>query len=644
MKKIDFKKLRIRNFLSFGNDPIEFPINPGLTFITGYNKDKDSKNGVGKSTLMVESLSFLLFGDTYRKINQKSIVNNKTNKTCIVEGWLDINEDKYEIIRSLSPNKLFLKKNGKDISRTIPETNKDIIEILGISKEIFTNTIVMNNKDANTFLTQKSEFKTKFIEGILGLEIFSKMFEISKAEALENSKKINANLTRITDQTTSWESDKRYQAQEHTKWTENIDWLQQQIKELKYVQPIDNKASLNHIELLINDTNFSVLQLEQSDFVAAKTAEKQTSIQEILSIQEAFKEKEEKYRKIDVKRIQLEGNIKTEQSNLRNIKEDVIETVCPTCQRPFDTHNLAEIEVAKQKIEDEKAAINDKIKELKTQVEKLKQGLGKIDEDRLAINNKIALIKGQAFAIDEEILAHRKVITGLKEKVANSLIEKNKLLEAQALFTKSQDKIAHLEEQLSNAQEWTNPFDEKVSLAENKLGQLKMEQGILEAKQIILDAKKFATSPSGIKTLVVKKIIQTLNERLNFYLNKLCAPVRCEFDEFFEEKFETLDGKEYFYGNLSGGEAKRIDFAILFTFRDIRRLQSNIFVNISVFDELFDSALDTAAMSTIVTLLKETVDKTNEAFYIISHRSENVEVEGCEVINLEKEDGITRII
>lgn len=637
MKQISFKKLRIRNFLSFGNDPIEFEIKPGLTFITGYNKDKDSKNGVGKSTLMVESLSFLLFGATYRDINQKAIINNKTNKTCIVEGWLSVNDDSYEIIRSLSPNKLILRKNGIDISRTISETNKDIIDILGMPKEIYTNTIVMNNKDSNAFLAQATAFKAKFIEGILGLEVFTKMFDACKADVNENAKKVLAGQVRIKDHQSALENDKRYQASEKEKWQENINWFRNQIRELKFVQPIDNTTNISRID--DNIKNLEKLNselLSEQQITSEKFAhEKESYLNKIQILVDNFKPKEEKYSKINIKCIQLEGSIKTETTNLKGFKS--VQKECPTCKRPFDSCNLDDIEHTREDI-------SIKIKDLTNQVAKLKQGLHKIEEDRKVNNTEIEKLKEAIRQDENAINSYVLHIQQNKEKISNLLNEKTKLLEAQTLFQKSQDKISNLEEQLANALQWENPFDEKVLKAENQLNLLQTEQGIIEARQIIMEAKKFATSPSGIKTLAVKKIIQTLNNRLNFYLDKLNSPVRCEFDEFFAEKFETLDGKEFQYGNLSGGEAKRIDFAILFTFRDIRRMQSNVFVNISVFDEIFDSALDESAMSTIITLLKETVDKTQEAFYIISHRSENVEVEGCEVVNLMKENGITKII
>ena len=48
MKRINFTKLTIKNFLSVGNETVTVNFKNGLNVITGFNRDEeDIKNGVG---------------------------------------------------------------------------------------------------------------------------------------------------------------------------------------------------------------------------------------------------------------------------------------------------------------------------------------------------------------------------------------------------------------------------------------------------------------------------------------------------------------------------------------------------------------------------------------------------------------------
>jgi len=70
MHKIDFTKVWVQNFLSYGNNINEFLIEKGMTWIKG-------PNGAGKSAL-IEALNFILFGKPYRKITLKNLKNTST--------------------------------------------------------------------------------------------------------------------------------------------------------------------------------------------------------------------------------------------------------------------------------------------------------------------------------------------------------------------------------------------------------------------------------------------------------------------------------------------------------------------------------------------------------------------------------------
>ena len=84
MNVINFNKLKIKNFLSVGEDSVDVDFTPGLHIITGINKDKlDRRNGVGKSTI-ADAIHFAIFGTTIRELKKENISNNLTSGTCEV--------------------------------------------------------------------------------------------------------------------------------------------------------------------------------------------------------------------------------------------------------------------------------------------------------------------------------------------------------------------------------------------------------------------------------------------------------------------------------------------------------------------------------------------------------------------------------
>jgi ABC-type transport system involved in cytochrome bd biosynthesis fused ATPase/permease subunit len=133
------------------------------------------------------------------------------------------------------------------------------------------------------------------------------------------------------------------------------------------------------------------------------------------------------------------------------------------------------------------------------------------------------------------------------------------------------------------------------------------------------------------------------NSRLNFYLKTLDAPCKCIFDETFEETLYNDQGKECSYFNFSGGERKRIDISILFTFQDVLRFHSGTSYSLNIYDELLDCALDSKGTDKILEILKERVVNYNESIYIISHKSSEV-ANIDNIIFLEKSNGVTKIV
>ena len=166
-----------------------------------------------------------------------------------------------------------------------------------------------------------------------------------------------------------------------------------------------------------------------------------------------------------------------------------------------------------------------------------------------------------------------------------------------------------------------------------------------------LDIVKFVVSEEGVKSYIVKKILQVLNSKLAYYLKQMDANCVCIFNEYFEEQIFDEKGKLCSYFNFSGAERKNIDLACLFAFMDIRRLQGDVVYNFSMYDELLDSSLDETGIEIVINILKDRVRKYKETIYIITHRkeaatlisnNENTADIPSEVITLVKQKGITK--
>ena len=148
VKRVNFEKIVIENFLSIGNDSVEVAFRPGLHVITGINKDQsDRRNGIGKSTIL-DSLSFALFGSTLRELKKEFVINNITKKTAKVQLFFSVKENNtinsYEIYRSIEPSKCYLYENGVDITRdSMVNTTEHVQDILKLTPEIFQNCIAI---------------------------------------------------------------------------------------------------------------------------------------------------------------------------------------------------------------------------------------------------------------------------------------------------------------------------------------------------------------------------------------------------------------------------------------------------------------------------------------------------------------------
>jgi len=188
----------------------------------------------------------------------------------------------------------------------------------------------------------------------------------------------------------------------------------------------------------------------------------------------------------------------------------------------------------------------------------------------------------------------------------------------------------------------SNNYQDIIDAIVTRQNETKKQISSLQERIDIVESAKFIVDEEGVKSYIVKKILQVLNMRLAQYLRRLESNSIVTFNEFFEETITNERGSQCSYFNFSGAERKAIDLAMLFTFQDIRRAQADVWLNLSMFDELFDSSLDEKGIELVLDILKERVDNYNESIYIISHRKESKKYcIGGEIVYLEKKNGIT---
>jgi DNA repair exonuclease SbcCD ATPase subunit len=597
MKKIIFDKIKVKNFLSIGKNPIELDFKTGITLITGENKDTGGKNGIGKSTIS-DAIYWCLFGNTIRDLKKDKIIHAKSKGDC--EAILDFkieSEDgikSYKITRTIEPSKISLFCNDEDITpSTIPATDELIKHLIGGNEEVFQNSVIMSANNTLPFMAQKKIDKRKFVEGILQLNIFSEMLLKVRSEYNDYKKENDLLSNNFVNQQKNLEI--------FEKQKENGE----EVKKTK-IKSLEEKIQTN--ESLISELkNNSISDLNEI----------KTNIEIIETKLKTLDKGSKKLQSENTKIVNFKAEVFAEIQQLKKEKQKIIDkgNTCPVCNRDYCKED---IEAVKQKIQDLDSQVEEESKKLKEILNNKETNDSKIEE----INEGITKLKNK----HKELLNESTKAAINKQKIEN-LIDKNK---------EYNDDIVKIQNEKYD-------YDKNIIDCNKKIEDL--NERLLEVKKHlqILDSCKFIVSEDGVKTYIIKKILKILNERLNFYLKTFDAPCKCEFNELFEETIYNEQGKECSYHNFSGGERKRIDVAILFMFQDILRLHSGISYSLNIYDELFDSALDDTGIDKILNILRLKVEKYQESVYIISHKTStksNID----NTILLEKENGETKLI
>ena len=594
MKYVTFERLKIKNFLSIGEDEVIVDFKKGLHIITGINRDKeDRRNGVGKSTI-ADALYFAIFGSTIREIKKEYIANNLTGGVCEVELTFNVNSPRgnnnFKIVRSLNPSKLHIYKDGVDRTRdSIINTTEYIEAVLTSSEEVFHNCVIMTINNTLPFMAKTKVEKRKFIEQIFNLQIFSDMLQNLRDDMNAVNKNFDIETTKYTEIEKSIQT---YEAQKQLRVKEREDKIGNITSKIDYnskeIKKLNNELSKSeNIDLTIKEEEIKTLN-KGYDAVEKLI---QNQIVELTEINAVIKQATDKIGKIGTT-----GD------------------VCPTCLRPIELHDRKHFEEETEKLITFCTEKNAASAKCKTNVS--------LSNDK---KNKI-----KAF-----ITKTNDDLNSLKVKIENRKMLSKRIQDLTDLNNQLKESIDHMNEH-------NDSFNDVILQTKERFDLVKQEIDNIKKILNLLDVVKFVVSEEGVKSYIVKKILQNFNSKLAFYLKKLDSNSICIFNEYFEEEILNEKGKMCAYNNFSGAERKAIDLACLFSFMDMRKAQGNVHYNISIYDELLDSSLDEKGVDLVLEILKERSEKFNECIFIISHRKESIKSATGDIIFLEKHNGITR--
>lgn len=595
MRFITFKTIESKNFLSFGDKLAKIKINSGVNAIVGTNLDKeDSKNGAGKSSI-TEMLHYALYGSTIREISKDYIQNSITQKRMELDLEFDVtqnsNTDTYKISRKLNPTKCQLFKNEVEITRsTLAKTNELIQEIIHTPSTVFQNSVIMSANNALPFMAMSKVDKRKFIESILGLEIFSSMV-LKARDELNTTKK---------DYDVAYSSLEQFQTE--------LTFNQSQLQNYEAI----NEAKKSKLEQKRNDIvkDIEFLQLKIITNIPSVDQHKK-QISEATTNLVSLKEK---LQATQSKLIKAEAESNSIYKQVNKLKEN--KDLCPTCNRTYSSEHVDHS--------------NDLIKKHETSINLYKQAANKLTKDITSLKQTISVFEQTK---ENSIQS----INSIQSQIAENNVTLARISHLNGNLKEINEEISHVV--LTDNNELKGKIASLIEVVEEK----KTLVDTLNNNLNILETVKFILSEEGIKSFIVKKIITVLNARLAIYLKKLESNCLCKFNEFFEEEVIDENGHPKSYFNFSGGERKRIDLACLFAFADIRRLQGDVNFSTIFYDELFDSSLDDRGIILTLKILRERFQENNESCYVITHRGMHGAFKVDHTINVVKRNGITSV-
>ena len=577
MNFIQFHWVECKNLASVGNMPIRIQLDKSPTTVVLGN------NGAGKSSLILDSVCFGLFGKPFRSVTKNQLVNNKNGRDLLVKVEFTRGNDTIQVVRGIKPNVFEIYINDKlvDQSSKTRDYQKYFEEvILGIDYVAFTQIVMIGKANYIPFMALNAGARRSFVERVLGLDVFRAMLEVHKSNVDNVNSQIQDHKNEIKVIGERIKSQERLVTHIQVTSQKTIDE-----KKAMLSSEIDNiKAEIARLELEKTEKKdlLDSLDIKTTKDETTKTSQTITNIRDLLS--------------------QIESN---RTITTRELKFFDANDVCPTCTQPIE-------QTFKTEAVDKR---NARMQQFDKSIAELEIRLADTEQA-----NKTATLK---------IEQAKKLLSDIQPLTKNIDLLKTKLDD----LTKERDTVKIETDDLVQEQETLSAL--KAELSEKYVAY----NAILEESKY-LDFMTLCLKDSGIKSTIINEYIPTINSIVNQNIKQLGLFATVKLDDQFNEEIKIRGFEAMSYNQLSEGEKLRLDMAIMMAWRDVAKLKSNMSCNLLIMDEIFDSSVDAEGTTAFADLLKSV---SNLNVFVITHTPEKLADSFRSFIRLEKVNGFTTL-
>ena len=517
-----FEKISWKNFLSTGNHPTEVVLNKNpTTLIVG-------SNGAGKSTVL-DALTFVLYGKSFRKINKAQLINSTNEKDCFVDIEFSINGINWKIERGIKPNIFKIYRNGKEMDQSHSSIDQQKWleqSVLKMNYKSFTQIVILGSSTFVPFMQLPPGSRREVVEDLLDIKIFSSMNVLIKEK-----------IRGVRDEIKTLEL-KKESLKDKCEMQKNF------IEEIE----TRGKQDIKQRQFKINEFG------EEVESLITTNAGDDKKVSTLLNKQETLTGATDKLVKLN----NLKGKVSQKVSTItKEHKFFTDNTVCPTC-----TQDIAE-EFRINKLADAQS----RAKELQSGYKELEEAI-KTEEQR---ERHFTTVSKEITQLTHGISKNNTQIAGYQRQIRDLESEIQRITEQLANRNTEHGKLESFRNSLQDTYQILSEKKETISYYDFAYGLLK---------------------DGGVKASIVKKYLPLINQQVNKYLQIMDFYINFKLDEEFNETVESPIHEDFSYSSFSEGEKSRIDLALIFAWREVARYKNSVNTNLMLFDEVFDSSLD----------------------------------------------------